>query len=129
VESAAVGEKGIFRPADRGELNERGELMLLGRAGRMLKIAGRRLDPAEVEGALRKLPGVTDAFVEAHAGRADALAAVVVSRESAAALREQLRSQIASWKIPKKILTLPEFPLTARGKTDTRRLRALLIAE
>lgn len=126
VESAAVVGRGSFRPADRGKLNDRGELVLLGRAGRMLKIAGRRLDPAEVERALRNLRGVGDAWVDAHPDRADALAAVVVSRESAATLRELLRTQIASWKIPKKILTLPEFPLTARGKTDTRRLRELL---
>jgi long-chain acyl-CoA synthetase len=126
VESAAVTGRGTFRPADRGELNARGELVLLGRAGRMLKIAGRRLDPAEVERALLALPGVTDAFVGAHGDRADALAAAVVSRDSAATLRELLRTRIASWKIPKKILVLPEFPRTARGKADVRRLRALL---
>ena len=126
VESAAVLGRGSFLPADRGELNEHGELVLLGRAGRMLKIAGRRLDPAEVERALRALPGVTDAFVGVHAGRADALAAVVASRESGATLREQLQGKIAAWKIPKRLVVLPEFPVTARGKTDTRQLRALL---
>jgi len=126
VESAAVTGRGIFRPADRGELNERGELVLLGRAGRMLKIAGRRLDPAEVERALRALPGVSDAFVAAHGDRADALAAAVASKESTATLREQLRARLASWKIPKKLLVLPEFPRTARGKADVRQLKALL---
>ncbi|MEO7413999.1 MAG: class I adenylate-forming enzyme family protein [Opitutaceae bacterium] len=126
VESAAVTGSGVFRPADRGELNDRGELVLLGRAGRMLKIAGRRLDPAEVERALRSLPGVSDAFVDSHGERTDALAAAVVSRDSAAALRELLRPRIASWKIPKKILALPEFPRTARGKADVRQLRSLL---
>jgi long-chain acyl-CoA synthetase len=126
VESSAVTGRGIFRPADRGELNDRGELVLLGRAGRMLKIAGRRLDPAEVERALRALPGVSDAFVDSHGERADALAAAVVSRDSAMALRELLRARLASWKIPKKILVLPEFPRTARGKADGRRLRELL---
>lgn len=126
VESTAVTGRGIFRPADRGELNARGELVLLGRAGRMLKIAGRRLDPAEVERVLRALPGVGDAFVDSHGDRADALAAAVVSRDAAPALRELLRTRIASWKIPKKILVLPEFPRTPRGKADVRRLRALL---
>lgn len=126
VASAAVTGRGTFRPADRGELNERGELVLLGRAGRLLKIAGRRLDPAEVERTLRGLPGVSDAFVEAHGDRADALAAAVVSRDAAPVLRDALRTRIAAWKIPKKILVLPEFPRTARGKADLRRLRALL---
>jgi long-chain acyl-CoA synthetase len=126
VKSAAVMGSGSFRPADRGELNDRGELVLLGRAGRMIKIAGRRLDPAEVERALRQLPGVKEAFVDVHGDRADALAAAVVSDQTPARLRELLRAQVASWKVPKKILALPHFPLTARGKTDTRRLRDLL---
>ena len=126
VESRAVGGRGRFQPADKGKLNARGELVLLGRAGRMLKIAGRRLDPAEVERALRQLPGVNDAFVMAHAGRAEALAAVVASGLSAASLRESLRGQLADWKIPKKLVVVAEFPTTARGKPDTRQLVALL---
>jgi long-chain acyl-CoA synthetase len=126
VKSAAVTGAGKFRPADRGELNSRGELVLLGRAGRMVKIAGRRLDPAEVERALRQLPGVHDALVELNRERAETLAAAVATRLAAAAVRALLQDRIAGWKIPKKLLTLPEFPLTARGKTDTRRLRAML---
>jgi acyl-CoA synthetase (AMP-forming)/AMP-acid ligase II len=126
VASAAVTGKGRFRPADRGELNARGELVLLGRAGRMLKIAGRRLDPGEVERALRQLAGVQEAHVAPHGTRADALAAVVASRATGSELREQLRDRLAAWKIPKKIVVVPQFPLTARGKPDLRRLRALL---
>jgi acyl-coenzyme A synthetase/AMP-(fatty) acid ligase len=126
VKSAAVTGVGRFRPADRGELNARGELVLLGRAGRMVKIAGRRLDPAEVERALRQLPGVDEAFVELHRERADTLAAAVATRLTAAEIRALLQDRIAGWKIPKKLLPLPEFPLTARGKTDTARLRVVL---
>ncbi len=126
VKSRAVTGTGRFRPADRGELNARGELVLLGRAGRMVKIAGRRLDPAEVERALRQLPGVQDAFVELHRERADTLAAAVATRREAAELRALLQERIAGWKIPRKLVVLPEFPLTPRGKTDTSTLRALL---
>lgn len=126
VESKAVFGRGRFRPADRGQLNARGELELLGRTGRMLKIAGRRLDPAEVERALRQLPGVDDAYVTAHPGRAEALAAVVAGRSSAGELRDLLRDRLAGWKIPKQILAVVKFPLTARGKPDTKQLHALL---
>ncbi|MGH7996461.1 MAG: class I adenylate-forming enzyme family protein, partial [Opitutaceae bacterium] len=61
--SAALGE---HAPADRGRKNADGELVLLGRVGRLLKIAGRRLDPAEVERALRAAGGVRDCFVGVH---------------------------------------------------------------
>ena len=58
--------------------------------------------------------------------RADTLAAVIASERVASDIRDALRTRLAPWKIPKKILTLPAFPITARGKTDTRQLRALL---
>ncbi len=117
---------GEHRTADLGEFTSDGELRLLRRAGRFVKIAGRRLNLAEVEHALRQLPGVRDAFVLPHPERADALAAVVATDRPAPELRDALRDRLASWKIPKKILPLAAFPLTARGKTDPAVLRALL---
>ena len=138
VESAAVftlGNRrraadgwGAHRPADLAEISASGELTLLGRAGRAVKIAGRRLDLAEVERALRQLPGVRDAFVMPHTGRAEALAAVVATDESGDALRAALRERLAVWKIPKKIVTVAAFPISARGKIDSARLRTLLYA-
>jgi long-chain acyl-CoA synthetase len=126
VESAAVMGDGCFVPADRGCLNELGELVLLGRAGRLVKIAGRRLDLAEIESALRAVPGVRDACAIAHPQRADALAAAVVTGLSTAELRQTLRTRLSPWKIPERLLILPEFPHTARGKTDRRQIEALL---
>lgn len=117
---------GTHRPADLAELNAEGELVLQGRAGRFVKIAGRRLNLAEVERALRGVPGVRDAWVVPHGTRADALAAAVATGLTAEALRAALHERLASWKIPKRLVTLPAFPLTARGKTDTRALRAQL---
>jgi acyl-CoA synthetase (AMP-forming)/AMP-acid ligase II len=126
VESAAVMQRGRHSPADRGELNDAGELVLLGRAGRIVKIAGRRLDLGEIEAILRSIPGVREACAFAHPDRPDAIAAVVAGEISAATLRESLKARTAAWKIPGRLVVVPEFPLTARGKADTRKLRALL---
>ncbi|MDR0352604.1 MAG: acyl--CoA ligase [Opitutaceae bacterium] len=156
VASAAVLGCGICPPPDRAEINARGELILLGRAGRFAKIAGRRVNLVEVENALRALPGVTGAFVAGHPTRPDALAAAVeihgrsadradislrskLVREDAggkvrapmpastpAALRAALGLRLAAWKIPARILVLKAFPVTARGKPDRRKLLALL---
>ena len=126
VQSAAVMGGGCFAPADRGRLNELGELVLLGRAGRLVKIAGRRLDLAEIESALRAVPGVRDACAMAHPQLADALAAAASTGLSAAELRQALRTRLAPWKIPERLLALPELPQTARGKTDRRQVEALL---
>ncbi|MES2696969.1 MAG: class I adenylate-forming enzyme family protein [Verrucomicrobiota bacterium] len=117
---------GEHRMADIGQWTGQGELALIGRMGRFVKIAGRRLNLAEVEQALKRVPGVRDALVVPHTGRADALAAAVATDQTAEALREKLRETLAGWKIPKKIVTLPVFPITARGKTDTAKLRGML---
>ena len=128
VQSAAVMGGGSFAPADRGRLNELGELVLVGRAGRLVKIAGRRLDLAEIEAALRAVPGVRDACALAHPELPDALAAAVATDLAPADVRQALRAKLAPWKIPERLLVLPEFPHTARGKTDRRRIEALLAA-
>jgi acyl-CoA synthetase (AMP-forming)/AMP-acid ligase II len=92
----------------------------------MVKVGGRRLDPAEVERVIKELAGVRDALVTQHPKRTDVLAAAVAGQASAEAVRESLALRLASWKVPRKLIVLPAFPLTARGKPDTRRLRELL---
>ena len=126
VVSEAVAGRGSHSPADRAVLNEEGELVLLGRTGRMVKIAGRRLDLTELETALRRVPGVRDAFAAPHPALAGELAAAVATDLSAGAVRSLLRERLAAWKIPHRLMVLPVFPLTARGKTDRPALQKLL---
>jgi long-chain acyl-CoA synthetase len=124
VRSPAVRGAGSFSPADRARLNARGEVVLLGRSDRAVKVAGRRVDLSEVEAALRLVPGVRDAF--AHMGPGAVLAAAVVTDLAPAEVRRLLRPRVASWKVPARLVALAAFPSTARGKTDARRLRQLL---
>jgi acyl-coenzyme A synthetase/AMP-(fatty) acid ligase len=126
VASPAVGGRGRFSPADRAKLNADSELVLLGRTGRTVKIAGRRLDLAEVEHALLALSGVRAACVLAHPQRPDALVAAVASDHPGSELRARLSARLAPWKIPAHILALPELPVTERGKTDRKAVAALL---
>jgi len=126
VESAAVKSPGRHSPADRGKLNERGELVLLGRAGRTIKLGGRRVELGEIERALRSLPAVHDAYAIAHPSKPEGLAAAVVSTADPAELRRLLRLRLAPWKIPDRLVTLTQFPTTARGKVDRQRLRELI---
>ena len=127
VTSAAVRGRGSFVPADRAIFNEHGELVLQGRTGRLVKLSGRRLDLGDLERLLRTLPGVRDAFVEMHPQNPDELAAVLATSLEPGAVRLLLRRELASWKIPRRVVTVADFPLTARGKPDTRALHALLL--
>ncbi len=126
VTSPAVFQRGSFSPADQASLNACGELVLLGRTGRLVKIAGRRLDLADLEHTLRALPDIRDAFVVPHPQTPEELAAVIATSLRPDALKTLLRTRLASWKMPRRLVIIAEFPLTARGKPDTRALRALL---
>lgn len=127
VTSAAVQGEGSFSPADRAALNKHGELVLQGRAGRLVKIAARRLDLGDLENTLRALPGVHDAFASLHPQNPDELAAVVATSLDGPALRALLRRELAAWKIPRRLVLVAEFPLTGRGKPDIAALNALLV--
>lgn len=126
VTGAAVHGRGSFSPADRAVFNEYGELVLRGRTGRLVKIAGRRLDLGDLERALRSLPDVRDAFASPHPQNPGELAVVLAADLDAPAARKLLQREFASWKIPRRLVIIGEFPLTARGKPDTRALKALL---
>jgi acyl-coenzyme A synthetase/AMP-(fatty) acid ligase len=120
------GLLGSHRTADVAEQNRRGELVLRGRVGPFVKLSGRRFSLAEVERAIRQMPSVRDAFVAVQPGQPDRLAAAVATSLAAAALRVAMREKLSPWKCPRRVVVLPAFPLTARGKTDRRRLLELL---
>ena len=99
---------------------------LEGRRGTTVKIAGRRVDLAEIEVFLRGLRGVRDAWVQVGSGNDGVLGAVLATDRPVSELRAELRPEVAAWKIPKKLVVVPSLPLSARGKVDSRRLSALL---
>lgn len=132
VTGAAVGTGGrpgigSFLVGDRARLDPTtGEVTLLGRLGRVVKIGGRRLDLAELEATLKRLPGISEAHAAPHPEQPDALAVAVATDLTPAAVRALLAVHLAPWKVPRRLVVRPEFPLTARGKIDTARVRAWL---
>ncbi len=126
VESAAVRGSGTFVPVDLGTLAENGELVLLGRAGRLVKIGARRVDLGEIEAALRSLPGVRDAHVIADVAGRPGLAAAVATDLTKEQVRAHLHARLAPWKQPHRIVVLSAMPVNARGKTDRATLERML---
>lgn len=137
VSSAAVftqgnrrrhGKFGAWIMSDRVVVDRNGGVALIGRRGTTVKLAGRRLNLAEVTAAIRRLSGVRDVWVGVRPGTDPVLGAVVVTNRPVVELRTALHAGTAAWKIPKKWILVPALPLTARGKTDTRALQAMLFS-
>jgi acyl-coenzyme A synthetase/AMP-(fatty) acid ligase len=125
VASAAVAARsGRWRLGDAGRWNERGELVLLGRAGPGANIGGKKVHPLEIERALRAIDGITDAAVwrVEQAGR-EMLAAAVETTRPRAEVERELAARLPAWKWPRHWLVAPELPRTPRGKLDLAALR------
>jgi acyl-CoA synthetase (AMP-forming)/AMP-acid ligase II len=125
VASGAVATRARrWRLGDFGAWNERGELMLLGRAGKGANIGGKKVHPLEVEQVLRGLPGVTEASVWlARVQGRDLLAAAVETRQAQAEIEREVAARLPTWKWPRLYMALREFPRTGRGKVDVGALR------
>jgi acyl-coenzyme A synthetase/AMP-(fatty) acid ligase len=116
---------GAFRMPDSVTLREDGALRLHGRRTAFIKVAGKRLNPAEVSRAIHALEGVQAAYVAPYTdgnGRIR-LAAAVAAARPLPALRSALRRRLAAWKLPARWLCLDALPLNSRGKVDYARLR------
>ena len=111
---------GRFETADLARFDGDGRLHLTGRADRRINVGGRKVDPGEVEVALRSVPGVRDAVVfgVADARRGEAIGARVagprgLTRET---LLAACRDRLAAWKIPRRIELCDRLPVDGRGK-------------
>jgi acyl-CoA synthetase (AMP-forming)/AMP-acid ligase II len=98
----------------------------------MIKTAGANVSAAEVEKAIAKVSGA-EAYVVGipDAERGELVAAVIVSPEvDETALRQRLKDELSSYKIPKRFRNLShtQVPLLSSGKVDTRQLKKLFDA-
>ena len=104
----------FYRSGDRVE-NRRGDWRFLGRIDRQVKVRGQLVECAEVESALLRLPGVTEAAVFLHGRR---LACAYSGLAATADLRCGLQRLLPEWMIPPKFLRLPQLPRSSSGKID-----------
>jgi pristinamycin I synthase-3/4 len=122
------GGSRLYRTGDRAYWRPDGQLEFVGRADRQVKWRGYRIEPGDIESALRRDHRVRDALVVEH-GRAEhkQLIAYVVPADAgpeiaASALRDRLRTTLPDYMIPSAVVLLPQWPLTANGKIDRRAL-------
>lgn len=110
----------LYDTGDLAAWRTDGALDYLGRSDDQVKIRGQRIEPGEVEAALRAQPGVRDAAVVARpvssaAVREDlSLVAYVVGRCDLTVLADQLPAHL----LPSHVVLLDRLPLTANGKLD-----------
>ena len=114
----------MYRTGDLARWRPDGAVEFLGRTDHQVKIRGFRIELGDVEAALRKLSGISEAAVIAHQDAAGSrqLVAYVVPSGSAtldgAALRRELTGTLPGYMLPAAFVVLDRLPLNRNGKLD-----------
>jgi len=134
VRSAAVGDgyfptedretlgEGRFVPADLVRRTERG-LFLAGRTSEVINVAGRKLNPFDIEARLAEFPGVKQAVVfgvESALRGEEPVACVVGDDLEREELLRFCREKLSPWQVPRDVWLVGEIPTNERGKINRR---------
>ncbi len=123
--TASVWHDGYYHTGDTAYRDEDGYLWYVGRVDDIIKSAGYRVGPFEIENEIMKLPYVLECAVTSIPDkiRGQAIKATIVlteGTEGTDALKKEilryLRANIASYKRPKVIEFAKELPKTTSGK-------------
>ena len=134
----------LYRTGDRARRRRDGGLEYCGRADQQIKVRGFRIEPGEIEAALRRHPGVAEAVVIVRTdGPGDSMpeqapaqtskepcqlvgyvVAAAGEKPEAAVLRQYLSEQLPDYMVPAAIVLLQALPLTVNNKLDRKALPA-----
>jgi len=125
-----IGDWGLT--GDQGKMDDDGYLWYQGRSDDVIKSAGYRIGPAEIESCLVKHPAIANAAVigKADAARGQIVKAFVVLQPGAQAsaaleddIRQHVRGRLAPYEYPREIEFIDALPMTTTGKVQRKELR------
>ena len=122
--------EGRFLPGDLGRFDEDGFLYLVGRSKDMIIRGGVNIYPADIESSIASHEAVLDVAVVGWpiGEMGEEVAAIAVTRTSVSeeALMEHCRSQLAKYKLPRRIFFIQKLPRNDGGKVSKKLLSQLL---
>ncbi|MDJ0840406.1 MAG: non-ribosomal peptide synthase/polyketide synthase, partial [Acidobacteriota bacterium] len=128
---AQTGGERLYRTGDLARFRPDGTIQYMGRLDFQVKLRGLRIELGEIEAALEDGPEISRAAVTLY--REQFLTAYLTLSGDVEpdenALRERLRKRLPEYMVPAAFIVLPEFPRTASGKLDRKRLPDPVIGE
>ena len=119
---------GFFNTGDKAMIDAGGYVSIVGRAKDLVICGGLNVYPKEVELVIDDMKGVKESAVIGvpHADFGEAVVAVIVpdgEHPSAEDIIAHCRTQLANFKVPKRVEVLDALPRNAMGKVQKNRLR------
>ncbi|MEC3686474.1 amino acid adenylation domain-containing protein, partial [Bacillus velezensis] len=117
------GER-MYQTGDIARWTEDGLVEWLGRSDGQVKVRGYRIEPGEIETAIRRIDGIREAAVTARTEHGEtALYAYIEGRKSDD-VRAELAARLPAYMMPAQFIEMSEWPVTPSGKLDRRALPA-----
>ncbi len=129
----AIDGDGWLHSGDMGMMRQDGHLRFMGRFKEMLKIGGENVDPTEVEAFLLSHPAIAQVAIVGYPDeRLSEVGVAFVRLETGNTLTETdvigyCKGKIASYKIPRHVVFVKDYPMTASGKIKKVELREEII--
>jgi fatty-acyl-CoA synthase len=133
--SSAIDADGWLHTGDMAIIREDGMVRFLGRYKEILKVGGENVDPVEVEAFLLQHPAINQVKIvgvpDERLGELGVACVVLhpAASVTAADLIEFCRGKLASFKIPRHVVFMKEFPMTSSGKVQKFRLCEVAIED
>lgn len=115
----------MYRTGDVGRMTENGLIEFVGRTDHQVKIAGCRVEVAEIEAVLLRHPSVRKCAVIARSvqyGGLQLIAYVVGSKPDINEWRAHVERHLPRYMVPSAFVLMPHLPVTASGKLDRLQL-------
>ena len=130
TEEKFIGDWGYT--GDQGRMDEDGTIWYQGRSDDVIKSAGYRIGPAEIENCLLRHPAVANAAVigKPDEARGQIVKAFIVLQPGEAPsqaliddIQRHVRGRLAPYEYPREIEFIAALPMTTTGKVQRRELR------
>ncbi|HMA51779.1 MAG TPA: malonyl-CoA synthase [Magnetospirillaceae bacterium] len=128
--AAAFRADGFFITGDVAQLDADGYVVIVGRASDMIISGGYNVYPKEIETVIDALPGIGESAVIGvpHPDFGEGVVAVIRTlpgkeHPAESEIVAALKSQLAGYKVPKKLVFVEDLPRNAMGKVVKAELR------
>jgi long-chain acyl-CoA synthetase len=135
--TAEVLKDGWLFTGDLATVDEDGFIYVVGRSKNIIKSGGYRISPAEIQDEILSLESFTGCVVFGVPDEIMGEAVVAVVQTPDASDQQELRREVMahcnrrlpSYKVPKQVIFIDDFPLNASSKVDVAALRNIVLSQ